>query len=446
MRKILAIPILIICLLFNAPFLYAITYQEFVKDIKTIFFSAKGKAVLFGYTQDFAFGEVAEGNLSVGSFVVIKGKPDMTQNVPQELYEDVAYGEVESIKGKYIKVFIIKRLKAIPKDSIITGLDKLYIHVTGDGDLLPFTSALIKEKDFVVLDKMDQKVLLKISAQKIGENNFGYKATLSPGDRIISIGNVAVDTRVEPMPIAKAIEKPVEKPAEQAFRPSDIPKVIPVQPSNTFIAKNTKTGNTWIADSFQVYCADCDDRLSKKFTLTEKPVYMFEENGIIYLWDDKGKTIVIDGSTMKKTIGYKIPEFFGNFDPSTKRILTDTLKSIPLPEDVAYVYLYKDGYIIAGKENEFLVFKDGSKLGSLVNHSAIFKIRQNSLFTFNEEQEEVPLAGTYYKLTINTYSLPDLKQTSVIELADYIKAFDYDPLAKEFIYLKKDGSIKKIKP
>lgn len=442
MRKRWIISLFAIVLLLNANILNAITYQEFVKDLKTIFFSTKGKAVLFGYTQDFAFAEITEGNFPIGSFVVIKGKPDMAQNVPQELYEDVAYGEVESIKGKYIKIFILKRLRAIPKDSIITGIDKLYIHVTGNNDITPFTTSLIKEKEFVVLDKIDSKVLLKISAQKISENNFGYKATLSPGDRIISIGSLTIDTKYEPVPFTK----PAEKTIEQTFKPVDTAKVVPIQSSNAFVLKNTKTGKIWIADGLQVYCSDCDDRLSKQFTLTEKPVYMFEEKGIIYIWDDKGKTISIDGSTIKKTIGYKIPDFSGYFDPSTKKILSDTMKAIQMPNEVTYVYQYRDGYILAGKEDEFFILKDGSKISSLKNTSAIFKIKENNLFIFNEEQEDVPLAGTYYKLTLNTYSIPELKQMGSLELPDYIKTFDFDPVNKEFIYIKKDGSVKKFKP
>lgn len=442
MRKKWIVLFFSITLSLNANLLHAISYQEFVKDIKTIFFSANGKATLFGYTQDFAFGEITEGNFPVGSFVVIKGKPEMTQNVPHELYEDVAYGEVENTKGKFIKIFILKRLKAIPKESIITGLDKLYIHLAGNSDIIPFTTSIIKEKEFIVLDKIDPKVLLKITAQKIGENNFGYKAVLSPGDRIISIGNITLDTKYEPVQLAK----PVEKKDEQPFKPVDITKVITIQSSNTFIVKNSKTGRIWIADGLQVYCSDCDDRLSKQFTLTEKPVYMFEEKGIIYLWDDKGKTVSIDGSTMKKTIGYKIPEFFGYFDPSTKKILTDTIKAIQLPQEVSYVYLYKDGYILAGQEDEFFILKDGTKTASLKNMSAIFKIKDNNIYIFNEEQEDVPLAGTYYKLTINTYSIPDLKQVGSFEVSDAVKALDFDPLNKEFIYLKKDGKTKTIKP
>ncbi len=431
-----------ISLLSTANLLHAISYKEFVKDLKTIFFSVNGKANLFGYTQDFAFAEIIEGNFTVGSFVVIKGKPDIIQSVPHDLYEDVAYGEVESVKGKYIKVFILKRLKAIPKDSIITGLDKLYIHVTGNNDIIPFTTSLIKEKEFIVLDKIDTKVLLKISVQKISENNFGYKATLSPGDRIISIGNLTLDIQYEPIPYAKQTEKTVEP----AFKPIDTTKLVPVKPSNVFIVKNSKTGNIWIADGLQVYCYDCDEKLSKKYTLTEKFIYMFEEDGIIYLWDDKGKTVVIDSSSMKKNIGYKIPEFNGYFDPSTKRIIIDNLKSLHVPQEVSLVYLFKDGYILAGNENEFMVFKDGNKINALKNISAVFKVKNNNLFIFNEEQEEVPLAGTYYKLTLNTYSIPDLKHTETLELPDYIKAFDLDSSSKELIYLKKDGTIKKIKP
>lgn len=427
--------------LFSASLLYAVSYQEFVKDLKTVFFSTKGKAILFGYTQDFAFAEIAEGNFPVGSFVVIKGKPDMAQNVPHELYEDVAYGEVESTKGKFIKIFILKRLKAIPKESIITGLDKLYINIMGNNDIIPLTTSLIKEKEFVILDKIEPKVLLKISAQKIGENSFGYKAVLSTGERIISIGNLTLDTKYEPITTAKTDEKPKEEP----FKPIDTTKVVPIQSSNTFIIKNTKTGKLWIADGLQIYCSDCDDRLSKQFTLTEKPVYMFEEKGIIYIWDDKGKTISIDGSTMKKTIGYKIPDFFGYFDPSTKKVLADTMKSIQLPQEVSYVYQYKDGYILAGKEDEFFILKDSSKIASLKNLSSIFKIKENKLFIFNEEQEDVPLAGTYYKFTLNTYSIPELKQTDSLELSDFVKAFDFDPVNKEFVYLKKDGTVKKIK-
>lgn len=442
MKKRWIISLFAIALLFTTNLLHAVSYNEFVKDLKTIFFSAKGKAILFGYTQDFAFAEIAEGSFSIGNFVVIKGKPDMAQYVPHELYEDVAYGEVESVKGKYIKVFILKRLKAIPKDSIITGLDKLYIHVTGNNDIIPFTTSLIKEKEFIVLDKIDTKVLLKITAQKISENNYGYKATLSPGDRIISIGNLTIDTRFEPIPFAKQTEKMIEP----TFKPIDTTKLVPIQPSNIFVVKNTKTGKIWVADGFQVYCSDCNDRLSKQFTLTERPIYMFEEKGTVYLWDEKGKTIAIDDSSIKKTIGYKIPEFAGYFDPSTKKILSDNMKAIQLPQEVSYVYLFKDGYILAGKEDEFFIFKEGTRIASLKNMSAVFKIKDNNLFIFNEEQEEVPLAGTYYKLTLNTYSIPDLKLSATLELSDYIKAFDLDSTSKEFIILQKNGIIKNIKP
>lgn len=419
---------------------HSATYQEFIKDLKTIFLSTNGKANLFGYTQDFGFAEVTEGSFAVGNFVVIKGKPDMATSVPPELYEDVAYGEVESIKGKYIKIFIIKRLKAIPKESVVMGLSKIYIHLNTNDDILPILNNLLREKDFVVLDKPDQKALIKMTISKLKDNSFGYKVTLTPGERIISIGNITIDSSSSTPVIVKSTEPEMQK----TYIPKETVKIKPVTSTNTFITKNSKTGKIWVAEGLQIFCADCDNKVSTQYTLSEKPIYMFEENGITYVWDEKAKTTILDGTTVRKNIGYKIPGFSGYFDPLTKKIFTDSMKTIQMPENTQFVYYYKDGLALIGIEKGFSIIKDGIVQKTMNPESEVFKIKQGSLLILIEEQEEVPLAGTYYKLMIKTYSLEDLKETGALEITENIKAFDFDLNSKELIYLKKDGNIKKI--
>ncbi len=428
-----------IFLILLAQIAYTATYEEFIKDLKTIFFSTNGKANLFGYTQDFAFGEITEGSFSAGSFVVIKGKPDMASSIPPELYEDVAYGEVESIKGKYIKVFIIKRLKAIPQQSVIMGLNKLHLLITSNDDITPLLASLLKEKDFVILDKPDPKVLVKLSIQKIKQDNFGYKATLSPTERIISIGNISFDSTIQMPTSVETIKEPTQKPVI-AF---ETIKTKPIVSTNTFITKHSKTGKIYVVDGLQIYCADCDN---KGFTHTfpEKPVYVFEENGIIYIWDEKGKTTVLEGDTIKKIIGYKVPGFNGYFDPLTKKIFTDTLKTISMPEDAQYVYFYNNGLALIGNEKGLSLYKNSSLQKTLPLTSSILKIKPDTIALYTEEEEDVPLAGTYYKLFIKIYNLDGLNEVGSYELSENIKAFDIDITKKELLYLKKDGAIKKV--
>jgi len=431
--------IISICFIFIGQIAYTATYQEFIKDLKTIFFSTNGKANLFGYTQDFAFGEITEGSFSTGSFVVIKGKPDMSSNIPPELYEDVAYGEVESIKGKYIKVFIIKRLKAIPQQSVIMGLNKLYLLVTSNDDITPLLTYLLKEKDLVILDKSDPKVLVKLSIQKIKKDYFGYKATLSPTERIITIGNISIDSTIQ-MPVSVAtIKESTQKPTSAL----ETIKTKPIASTNTFITKHSKTGKIYVVDGLQIYCADCDNK-SFTHTLTEKPVYAFEENGIIYIWDEKGKTTILEEDKIKKIIGYKVPGFNGYFDPLTKKIFTDKLKTISMPEEAQYVYFYNNGLVLIGNEKGLFIYKDGSLQKTLQITSSIFKVKPGTIALYTEEEEDVPLAGTYYKFFIKIYNLEGLDEVATYELSENLKAFDIDIIKKELLYLKNDGVIKKV--
>jgi len=427
------------CLVLLAQTAYTATYQEFIKDLKTIFFSTTGKANLFGYTQDFAFGEITEGSFSVGGFVVIKGKPDMQSNIPPELYEDVAYGEVESIKGKYIKVFIIKRFKAIPQQSVIMGLNKLHLLITSNDDISPLLASLLKEKDLVILDKPDPKVLVKLSIQKIKPDNFGYKATLSPTERIISIGNISIDSTIQMPTSVAASKEPTQKPTLAL----ETLKTKPIISTHTFITKHSKTGKTFVVDGLQIYCTDCENKVAT-LTLTEKPVYAFEENGIIYIWDEKGKTTILEGDTTKKIIGYKVPGFNGYFDPLTKKIFTEALKTILMPEDTQYVYFYNDGLALIGNEKGLSLYKNGSLQKTIQLTSSILKVKSNTIALYTEEEEDVPLAGTYHKLFIKIYNLDGLNEIGSYELSENIKAFDIDITKKELLYLKKDGTIKKV--
>lgn len=422
----------------------AVTYAEFIKDLGTLFFSTKGKATLFGYTQDFAFAEITEGNFSVGDMVVIKGKPDMAVSVPVELYEDAAYGEVESIKNKYIKIYIIKRIKTIPKEAIVSGFNKINIQIISNDNILPITTLLSREKDFIISERQDQKTLLKLYIQKIQENTFGYKVTLSANERILLLGNITI-TGTEPI---ITNEEKVSKPA--SILPPPHIGIVDTQNRNilgTFktFTYDKKTQKFWIVNSDkQVIAYTFDGKKANTYNLMYNPVYIFAEAGKIYILDEKGKTNIIDDNSITTIEGFKI---FGNtalFYPATKKISGN--ETMLFPDSVQYLYMLKNDMSVARTHDGIAILKNGIMQKSMsVSDDALIKITDEKIYIYKEEQEEVPLAGTYYKITLYEYAIENLTLTNTYVLSEPLKAFDVDTKTNELIYLKKDNTTKSIK-
>jgi hypothetical protein len=418
-----------VLVLLGADNLFAASFRDFMSDLRSSLFSVQGKGKLFGYTSEYAFAEIKEGNFKPGDVVIIKGMPDLGMQVPEDLYEDVAYGEVENVKGKILKISILKRFKAIPKEALVTGMKRLYVNLAGNDDISGLYPLFLKEKDLYIQDKPDEKTNIKIFFARQKDTVINYKVTGSAG-RIIMVGSFTL--QYEP-------EIPVPAKEQKEAKPEVI---LPVS-----IAFNDNNGDQWIVKNGVAVCHTCSDARSNKLNLKGRVINMFFENGRLVIWDDSGKTMLFGEKGEEKIYdGYLTQGGPFLFDPAGKNIYDAEKKQVITGDlkDISLVYYFKDGRALGRTDNKLVAMEGKKVIGELsVKEGDIVRIKGDKLYLFREVRESVPLAGDYVILVLETFDIKNLKLLKASEIKEMFAAFDVDEKNREVIYLKKDGNIKR---
>lgn len=422
---------LISFLLLTAGNLFAAGFNDFMKDLRDTLFSAQGKGKVFGYTADHVFAEVKEGSFKPGDVVIVKGMPDIGVPVPLDLYEDAAYGEVEEIKDRVIKIYILKKFKAVPREAYVAGMKRLHVNLVSGDDISVLYQLFLREKDLNIQEKPDEKTNIKIFFNDRKDGSFSYRVVSSAG-RILMVGSLTPQGES-----AKTLSSAAQKDDKGE---SSLPVII---------AFNEKTGDQWILKGDTAVCHTCEESRSRKAAVKGGPINMFFENGNLVVWGGDGKTVVL-GEKGEETgyDGYLTQDGRFLFDPIAKKIY-DPKKERVIAGDIgniSLVYYFKDGRFLGRSGNKLAIMEGKNIINELpVKETDVIRLKGDKVYVFKEVREEVPLAGDYITLFLDVFEMKTLKPLRSVEMKEPLSAFDMDEKNGEIIYLKKDGTVKRIK-
>lgn len=394
---------------------YSATFQEFINELRGTLFSVQGKATIFGYTQDFAFGKIVEGKFKEGDIVIIKDNTKLHEN------DELAFGEVENIKSNLIKIYITSYKKPLTKDATVIGIKRIYANIKIEDDNFYLKSLFLKEKDIQIQEKQDEKTNVNIFFAKKGENAYGYKV-ISPSGRMLLIGNVLLEKEMH----------------------SQTTKI-----SNASVVFDDQNNHYWLLEGKELTCHSCSNTKTIKVDLEGSIINTYFDRNQVILWSDKNKSLAIDKELKTKILDGLLTQgeellYLANehklYDITKTKIISEIAKNIDL------IYRWQ-GKIAVARDNKKLILIDNDMVVaqlSLVD-IPLFKIKGDNIYVYREVSEEVPLSGVYLSLFFEIYDLRKFNLIKREELAETLVSFDVDEKKQEIIGLKPDGTIKRIK-
>lgn len=401
--------VLFFCGLFSSTS-YAVSFDNFVKDLRKIFYSVLGKATLFGYTKDFVFAEIKEGSFKAGDLVVI--------NSDALSGDELAYGEVEDVKGKMVRIYITNAQKPLRKDAVVMGVKKIYANIKVDSDEAYIKSLFLKEKDIKLQDVPDEKTNVTIVFDKKEDASYTYKV-LAPSGRILVIGKLTLqngdDTRTFNL--------------------------------STRIAFDQNAAEHWLLKDDELFCYTCSVSKSTKINTDGKVLNMFSEDKKLYLLTENDKTFVYDGDKIHSYDGLVtqdekllyVPKDGKIYELVSRRVVKD------LPQKLDYIYYWADNSYLAKKGEKLILSKVDKTFELSTQDAPIIRVKKERLYLYREIKETVPLSGDYLALYLDIYDLKDLSLIKRFEIKESLIDFDVDEKNDEIIAVKYDGTIKRIK-
>ncbi|GAB4440363.1 MAG: hypothetical protein OHK0040_11840 [bacterium] len=387
-------------------------FTEFIRELRNVFYSVQGKATLYGYTKDFGFAEIKEGSFKVGDLVLIKSS-DLSINS-----EELAFGEVEDVKGKMARIYITSLIKPLKQDALVVGLKRIYANIKID-DNSPYLKALfLKEPEIKLQENRDEKTNVVITFSKNDEKSYGYKVT-TPAGRLIMIGNLSLDTQ----------------------------RVFTVPQENIKIAFDEETGNHWIFKDGELSCHTCSTAKTKKINSEGEVKRLFSERKKVYLMTDRDKTVVFENGENLIYEGLITQGEERIFYPKEKKIYDLKKEKVlkELPQEIEELYYWKNDTGLAKSGERLVLLKEGKKASVDISDMRTFRIKNDRLYLYREVKEMVPLSGPYVALFLEVYDLKDLLLQKRVEISESFSDFDVDEKAGEFIIVKPDGTVKRVK-
>lgn len=385
---------------------------QFVNELRSLLQSAKGQAVLFGYSKDFAFAEIKEGAFKVGDMVMIRGEDAITRG------EIMAFGEVEEIKDKFVRIYLANVLKPLKIGASVTGLNRIYAKLEIEDKEAYIPLVFLKEPDIVIQDKKDERTNVFIYFKKIGESEYGYRVT-TPTGRILLLGTLSIDLK------KKAVE------AEKGIK----------------IAFDEERGNIWLLRGDELICHTCKDYFTKKISLEGEAKALFVKGGELFIETDREKTYHLKGDDIIIYEGFVVEEGEALYVRKEKKLYDIKRKEVLL--DVPYalerLFYWKDGVGIGKDDKDLLLFTKESVKRLDLREIPLVKVRKEGIYCYREVREEVPLAGDFLALYLEVYDIKNLVLKKRLEIRETVVDFDVDEKAGEVIVLKPDRVVKRIK-
>lgn len=394
---------------------YSATFHDFINELRGTLFSVQGKATIFGYTQDFAFGKIVEGTFKEGDIVIIKDDTKLHEN------EELAFGEVENIKGNLIKIYITSYKKPLTKLASVIGIKRIYANIKIEDNNFYLKSLFLKEKDIQIQEKQDEKTNVNIFFTKKSEHTYGYKV-ISPSGRMVLIGNVS-------------FEKEMHSPTTKI--------------SNASIVFDDQNNHYWLLEGKELTCHSCSNTRTIKIDLDGSIINTYFDRNQLVLWSDKNKSLSIDKEA-KTTIldgyltqGEELLYFASEhklYDITKTKIILDTEKKVD------FIYKWQGEIAVASDNNKLILLDKGVVLAELaLADIPLFKIKGDNIYVYREVREDVPLSGAYLSLFFEIYDLRKFNLIKRQEISETLISFDVDEKKQEIIGLKPDGTIKRIK-
>lgn len=397
---------------FIPRFAYSADFGVFIKELRNIFYSVQGNATLFGYSKDFGFAEIKDGSFKVGDLVLIKSSPHAVGS------EELAFGEVEDIKGKIIRIYITNLVKPLKKDAVVVGLKRIYANVKIDDNNPVLKSLFLKEPEIVMQENRDEKTNVIITLNKKDENSYGYKVITAAG-RLLLIGNLSLDAKRDMIFQQKALK----------------------------LAFDEDSGNHWLFKDNELSCYTCVSAKSMKIELEGNVTNIYVDRKKVYMWTDKFKTLVFDNGKVLEydgliTKGDELlfsPNENKLYDLSKGRILKE------LPQKIGYLYYWKIESGLGRSGDKLLFFSNEGVKELAIPEMSVVRIKNDKLYLYKEISETVPLSGAYIILYLEIYDLKTLTLQKRLEINESFLDFDVDEKSGELIVLKSDSTIKRIR-
>lgn len=387
-------------------------FTEFIRELRNVFYSVQGTATLYGYTKDFGFVEIKEGSFKVGDLVLIKSS-DLSINS-----EELAFGEVEDVKGKMARIYITSLIKPLKQDSIVVGLKRIYANVKIDDNNSYLKALFLKEPEIQLQENRDEKTNVVITFNKNDEKSYGYKVA-TPAGRLIMIGSLSLDTQKE--------------------------FVVPQQTIK--VAFDEETGNYWIFKDGELLCHTCSTAKKKKINTEREVKRVFYERKKVCLLTDSGKTVVSENGEVLIYEGLITQGEELLFHPKEKKIYDLKKEKVlkELPQEIEELYYWKNDTGLAKSGEKLVLYKEGKKATLDISDMRTFRIKNDRLYLYREVKEMVPLSGPYVALFLEVYDLKELVLLKRVEISESFSDFDVDEKAGEFIIVKPEGTVKRVK-
>lgn len=385
-----------------------------VKELREIFYTTQGTGKLVGYSQEFAFIEIEEGAFKSGDIVVIR-----SDNVVPAL-EELAFGEVEEVKGKMARIYITNRIKPLKAGAKVMGLKRIYVNIKIDDDNPYLKKLFSMEKDIQLQENRDEKTNVVLTFTKKTEGIYSYKA-VAPSGRILLLGTLSLG--------GQSVFEPVET-------------IAPVMK----ICYDNERGEIWILKNNELFCHTCTSFKNVIVGTGLNILRLYSENKKIYLHTEKSKTIVVDNDNINTYSGFIIQGGDGIYYPEEGKIYDIRREKVikELPEKYEYIYLQKGDVVIAKKGDKLILITNDKRREINITEGDIIRLKNDKIYVYREQKEEVPLAGAYETLYFEFYDAKTLTLEKRENIKEKVVDFDVDEKTGEFIVLKPDGTVKRL--
>jgi len=390
---------------------YSASFDSFVKNLRDLFYSVQGKAVLFGYTKEFIFAEITEGSFKSGDLVVVK-----SDNLSGE---ELAYGEVEEVRGKITRIYITSLQKPLKKGVLVMGLKSLHANINIDDDNAYLKSLFLREKDIKLQSNKDEKTNVIINFSKKDETSYNYKV-LTPSGRLLLIGKLSLKNGEETPAFSISMK----------------------------LVFDENTGEYWMFKDNELYCHTCSSSKTVRVNTEGKVLSMYLEGKNLYLLTEREKTFVVSDGKVSiydglVTQGEKllyISKEAKLYDLNKQKVISE------LPQKYDYVYYWNNGNFLGKIGGKLVSVASDNKIAELpIEDAPIIRVKSGKLYLYREIKENVPLSGEYLALYLDVYDLKSVSLLKRVEIKESFIDFDIDEKNGEIIALKFDGTVKRIK-